>query len=429
VIGAKYLLEQSGEVQNAVVVDIGGTTTDIALLKEGLPYLNPIGARVGNWQTNIVAIDIRTIALGGDSQISLDEEERLKVGPKRIIPLSYLAYCYPKVNEELRRIYEDRSLSHWKNQTDFWIRVGQKTEEGLDPLSERILTEVTEKPLSLFQLVRITEQMPSEILRRVSYLERRSLVQKSGVTPTDILHITGIFQAWDRDAAERGVRLLCDHKKMGLSMLVQRLEEAMDRSMGIEILKILLSGSIHSARGLDECEFCGFFLDQSLHRGASTEGIQFKISLRDKIIGIGAPAHAFLPALAEKLGTQAVIPFYAGVANAVGAVTSAIVIKEDLFIKPFQGGFRLHCSTGIGFYDDLEEATEESKKRLRETVYQKAKRAGAEEIEVLIDEKESWATTQGGDSIFIEKTITARAMGNPKMYADSPAPKGSPNRF
>ena len=421
VIGAKYLLEQSGEVQNAVVVDIGGTTTDIALLKEGLPYLNPNGARVGNWQTNVIAIDIRTIALGGDSQISLDEEERLKVGPKRIIPLAYLGYCYPKVNEELRRIYEDRSLSHWKNQTDFWIRVGQKTEEGLDPLSERILTEVTEKPLSLFQLVRITEQMPSEILRRISYLERRSLVQKSGVTPTDILHITGIFQAWDRDAAERGVRLLCDHKKMGLSMLVQRLEEAMDRSMGIEILKILLSGSIHSARELDECEFCSFFLDQSLHRGASTEGIQFKINLRDKIIGIGAPAHAFLPALAEKLGTQAVIPFYAGVANAVGAVTSAIVIKEDLFIKPFQGGFRLHCSTGIGFYDDLEEATEESKKRLRETVYQKAKRAGAEEIEVLIDEKESWATTQGGDSIFIEKTITARAMGNPKMYADPSA--------
>ncbi len=70
VIGAKYLLEQSGEVQNAVIVDIGGTTTDIALLKEGLPRLNPNGARVGNWQTNVIAIDIRTIALGGDSQIT-----------------------------------------------------------------------------------------------------------------------------------------------------------------------------------------------------------------------------------------------------------------------------------------------------------------------------------------------------------------------
>ena len=422
VIGAKYLLEQSGEVQNAVAVDIGGTTTDIALLKEGLPQLNPQGARVGAWQTNVVAIDIRTIALGGDSQISLDEEGKVRVGPKRIIPLSYLGYCYPKINEELKRSYEDRSLSQRDNQTDFWVRVGQRTEEGLDLLSERILGEVAERPLSLFQLVQSTGQMPSEVLRRISYLERRSLVQRGGVTPTDLLHVTGIFQAWDRDAAERGVRILCNQSKISVPTLVQKLEEAIDRSMGIEILELLLSGSLRSLKGLGECEFCSLFLDQSLKRESSAEGVQFKISLRDKIIGIGAPAHAFLPALAEKLGTQAVIPFYAGVANAVGAVTSAIVIKEELFIKPFQGGFRLHSSTGVAYFDDLGEATGEGKRRLSEMAYQKAKRAGAEEVEVAIEEKENWGTTKGGDAIFIEKVITVRAMGNPKIYSDGPGP-------
>lgn len=423
VIGAKYLLEQSGEVQHAVIVDIGGTTTDIALLKEGLPRLNPNGARVGNWQTNVVAIDIRTIALGGDSEITLDDEGILRVGPKRIIPLSYLGYCFPKINEELKRIYGDRSLSHWRNQTDFWIRIGHRAEEGLDSLTEKVLRELTEKPLSLFQLVRATEQMPSEILRRISYLERRSLIQKSGITPTDILHITGMFQAWDRDAADRGVRILCDRSKMSLATLVQGLEETMDRSMGIQILELILSGSVHSVRGLDECEFCSLFLDQSFSKGAFIDGVQFRVNLRDKIIGIGAPAHAFLPSVAEKLGTQAVIPFYAGVANAVGAITSAIVIKEELFIKPFQGGFRLHSSSGIAFFGDLGEATEEGKRRLREMAYQNAKKAGADEVEVLIDEKESWATARGGDSIFIEKTITARAMGNPRMYSEGPLSK------
>ena len=417
VIGAKYLLEQSGEVQNAIVVDIGGTTTDIALLKEGLPHLNPRGARIGTWQTHVIAIDIRTIALGGDSEIRLDEEGKLRVGPKRIIPISYLGYCHPGINEELRRLDEDKSVSPRINQPDFWIRVGKRTEEGLDPLSERILSELTETPVSLFQLVRVTGQMPSEILRRISYLERRTLIQRGGITPTDLLHITGIFQAWDRDAAERGVRILCGQSMLSLPALVQRLEEAMDRSMGIQILELLLSGSIQSLRGIDECEFCSLFLEQSFRKGSSVEGVQFKVSLRDKIIGIGAPAHAFLPALAEKLGTQAVIPFYAGVANAVGAVTSAIVIKEELFIKPFQEGFRLHSSTGVAFFDDLGEATEEGKRTLRERAYQRAKRAGADEVEVIMDEKESWATSRGGDPIFIEKTITARAMGNPKMYS------------
>jgi N-methylhydantoinase A/oxoprolinase/acetone carboxylase beta subunit len=424
VIGAKYLLEQSGEVQNAVVVDIGGTTTDIALLKEGLPHLNPNGARVGNWQTNVVAINIRTIALGGDSEVRIDEEGNVRVGPRRIIPLAYLGYCYPRIGEELKRIYEDRAISHWRNQAYFWIRIGQRTEAGLDSLSERILAEVTEKPLSLFELNLATGQMPTEILRRLTYLERRSLVQKSGVTPTDFLHITGIFQAWDRDAAEWGVRLLCEHSRVEIPTLVQRLEEAMDRSMGIEILELLLSGSIQSLKGLDDCEYCSLFLHHFFRRGASGEGVQFKANLRDKIIGIGAPAHAFLPALAEKFGTQAVIPFYAGVANAVGAVTSAIVIKEELFIKPFQAGYRIHSSSGIAFFDDLGEASVEGRRRLRETAYQKAKRAGAEEVEVVIDEKESWATARGGDSVFIEKIVTARAMGNPKMYLDQPLAKG-----
>ncbi len=423
VIGAKYLLEQSGEVQHAVIVDIGGTTTDIALLKGGLPCLNPGGARVGNWQTNVIAIDIRTIALGGDSQVTVNEEGTVKVGPKRIIPLSYLGYCYPKINEELKRIQEDRSLPPWINQTDFWVRIGQRTEEGLDPLAERILSEVAEKPLSLFQLARITDQMPSEILRRISYLERRSLIQKAGITPTDLLHITGIFQAWDRDAAERGVHILCERSKMSLPAIIQRLEEAMDRSMGIQILELILSGSNHSFKGLDECEFCNLFLDQSFRRERSVEEVQFKVNLRDKIIGIGAPAHALLPSVAEKLGTQAVIPFYAGVANAIGAVTSAIVIKEELCIKPFQEGFRIHSSSGIAFFGDLGEATEEGKRGLREAAYQKAKKAGADAVEILVEEKESWATAKGGDSVFIEKTITARAMGNPKMYFEGIPPK------
>lgn len=428
VIGAKYLLERSGETQNAVIVDIGGTTTDIALLRDGLPRLNPKGARVGNWQTNVIAIDIRTIALGGDSQITFDDKGNLRVGPKRVIPLSYLGYCYPRIHEELERIHEDRSLPSWENNVEFWIRVGRRTENGLDPLAEEILSAVADKPLSLFQLFRKTGRSPAEVQRRVSCLESRSLIQKSGLTPTDILHIRGIFQAWDREAAERGALIICDRSKIGVSTLVQKLEETMDRSMGLQILELILSDSTDSKR-LDECKFCSFFLDQSFRRGTLLEQVQFKLNLRDKIVGIGAPAHAFLPSVAEKLGTQAVIPFYAGVANAVGAITSAIIIKEELLIKPFERGFRLYPSSRMAFYNDLGEATWEGKKRLREITLQKAKEAGAEEVEVFLDERESWATTPTGDSVFIEKVIIAQGTGNPKMYSDSLSPTSRKNNI
>jgi hypothetical protein len=108
VIGAKYLLELSGETQNAVIVDIGGTTTDIAQLEGGAPKLDPEGAKVGDWKTNVVAIDIRTIGLGGDSQISVDTGEPSKWREESSPFLSGLHSS--KVNDELMRLPKSRGV-------------------------------------------------------------------------------------------------------------------------------------------------------------------------------------------------------------------------------------------------------------------------------------------------------------------------------
>jgi len=120
------------------------------------------------------------------------------------------------------------------------------------------------------------------------------------------------------------------------------------------------------------------------------------VSVKDRIIGIGAPAHAFLPSVAERLGTQAIIPFYAGVANAIGAITSAILVQEEILIKPFQVGFRLHSSVGMTFFAELAEATEQGKKLLHDVTLRKAKTAGASDVEVVMDEKEIWVTLETG---------------------------------
>jgi N-methylhydantoinase A/oxoprolinase/acetone carboxylase beta subunit len=424
VIGAKYFLERSGGDQDAVVVDIGGTTTDIALLKGGIPRLNPNGARVGHWQTNVMAIDIRTIGLGGDSQIFFDMDGSLRVGPKRIIPLSYLGYCYPEINEELTRMAEDLGFLPHANYTLFWLSIGREIEDRLSPLAQQVLSQITERPLSLFQLAEVNGHPPSEILKEISTLEKRGLVLQSGVTPTDILHITGTFQDWNRESAERGVKILCKRHNIELPTLIQKLRGVMDRSIGFQILELVLSEYKHSKTELDGCGFCNLFLDQCFRPDAKIEEVEFKLNLKDKIIGIGAPAHAFLLPVAEKLGTKTIVPSYAGVANAVGAITSAIVIRDEAFIKPFQGGFHLHSSQGMTFFSQLEQATDYGRRLLYEITFRKAKEAGAGEVEVWVDEKEHWATSKGGDSVFIEKMITARAMGNPKFFSNGPPKSG-----
>ncbi|MBW1712020.1 MAG: hydantoinase/oxoprolinase family protein, partial [Deltaproteobacteria bacterium] len=75
ILGAKYL---SG-LDEALIVDMGGTTTDMAVLSGGGVALEAKGARVGDWETHVEAAKVRTIGLGGDSFISVNASRQLAV--------------------------------------------------------------------------------------------------------------------------------------------------------------------------------------------------------------------------------------------------------------------------------------------------------------------------------------------------------------
>ena len=60
----------SSDKSNAVVLDIGGTTTDIALIIDGSPLYASKGASINHRYTHINAFALRSIALGGDSSLT-----------------------------------------------------------------------------------------------------------------------------------------------------------------------------------------------------------------------------------------------------------------------------------------------------------------------------------------------------------------------
>jgi N-methylhydantoinase A/oxoprolinase/acetone carboxylase beta subunit len=68
--------------EDAIILDIGGTTTDIAVLVNLTPVLNPSGITVGPYKTLIRSIESHSLALGGDSAISI-VQGRLQIGPER----------------------------------------------------------------------------------------------------------------------------------------------------------------------------------------------------------------------------------------------------------------------------------------------------------------------------------------------------------
>lgn len=73
------------EAKDAILLDIGGTTTDISILAEGVPLLEPYGVTVVGRPTLIRALNTKSVGLGGDSSVSY-KNGVFTIGPGRSGP-------------------------------------------------------------------------------------------------------------------------------------------------------------------------------------------------------------------------------------------------------------------------------------------------------------------------------------------------------
>ena len=107
--GAMYL---SG-CKNGLILDMGGTTTDIALVKNGRVKQSRQGAYVGGYRLHISAARIHTCGLGGDSRIYLDGKNHLQIGPQRACPLCRAKAVSPQaLAEEKEAAFTPTDLLH-----------------------------------------------------------------------------------------------------------------------------------------------------------------------------------------------------------------------------------------------------------------------------------------------------------------------------
>lgn len=81
-------MTQSEPTASSIIVDIGGTTTDLGLILSGTPLLSSRGAQIGPYSTLVHSLAVRSIPVGGDSVIRATEQgfalENYRLGP---------AYC------------------------------------------------------------------------------------------------------------------------------------------------------------------------------------------------------------------------------------------------------------------------------------------------------------------------------------------------
>lgn len=78
--GAAFL----SEVPNSIVIDIGGTTSDVGVLVNGFPRESAVAVDIGGVRTNFRMPDILAIGLGGGSRVRVHADGRISVGPDSV---------------------------------------------------------------------------------------------------------------------------------------------------------------------------------------------------------------------------------------------------------------------------------------------------------------------------------------------------------
>lgn len=85
---------------DSVILDIGGTTTDIAIFVEGTPMVEPSGIDIGSHPTLIRALKVKSIGIGGDSAITVMGDV-VRVGPNRLGPSMADGGTHPTLTDAL----------------------------------------------------------------------------------------------------------------------------------------------------------------------------------------------------------------------------------------------------------------------------------------------------------------------------------------
>jgi len=393
VVGALHL----ADLTSGLVVDIGGTTTDVAVIEDGRPFLASGGAVVGNHRTMVEAVDMATVGLGGDSEIVIDTrapDGPILLGPERAIPLCRLAVEYPGVH-----LFLDRQLA---------APMGLTSHGRLLVSKSQVLERLQDGPIPL------ADAAPTGLEQRAAArLQARGLVRIATMTPTDAAAVLGRLDGVDVDAAEKVTRILARQTNSSggaiaesATALAERVVELLVERSAEFALKVALTtdGVDHSdSDGLIKASLRG-------HQGAAA----ISVGLSAPITAIGAPAAAYYPQVGELVKSTAIVPNFAEVANAVGAVVGRVRVRKSATItQPSRGQYRVHLEDQPTF-GSVENARAAATELLTSAALTEADAAGAATPELTESWDARWATVNERE-IFVEGVLTIEAAGRPQV--------------
>jgi N-methylhydantoinase A/oxoprolinase/acetone carboxylase beta subunit len=409
-IGGRFL----AGLDDALVLDVGGTTTDLAFIEDGRVTVSEEGATVGDYKTAVSAADLFSIALGGDSHITL-AQKHIAVGPERVVPLAYLASQYPGVQKRLQAL----SRRAWSEASPEWLEYWFLLRE---PEDDRLLQTTREK--SLVEFLRGGPKPVPEIIQHLDVLHvgqigakellRQEIIGKAGLTPTDLLHVEGRYTPWEAEASSLALNVFSQYQFREPDEVREQVWRQTTEMTVHAIVTFLSDQTLTPPEGEvpEQIDDIGqWFFYNSLYE--THPHLETHFRLRQPIIGIGAPANFFLQDVADAFHTELVLPEHHQVANAMGAIAGSIMVVEEILVYPQLSssgldviGYHVQATDERRDFEETDEALAYARELARERALGGAVRSGADNPEVVVE-----TVSDGLDTY----RVRAKAMGSPRL--------------
>lgn len=414
ILGANELTDE----MNAVIVDMGGTTSDVAMIKNHEPIYVTNGVRVGGWKTFVKGLFIDTFGLGGDSEVILSEGT-LKLTANRVIPLCVLAKQYPYVTTKLAELVNVKKR-HTKPLYSFYV-LQKKIEKPENYSTQEIALCDALAGGPLMYEDAATALMCDIYNIHTKRLEEEGIILRAGVTPTDAMHVKGEFTGFDAEASHLGLTFLGAGIEKNKESCAEEIYRLVTVKLYCSLARILLKDRNKNWKDKELNAMEQLYLDAAnAAYDSSSQFFQPEFSMNAVLIGVGAPIHIFLPKVAQMFGTKAYLSEYSKVANALGAVIGNVTSSRTVHIRPrsetvdgdFKTGFFIEEGDEQWIFDELETA-EAAAYELAYTLacYDARSQGAVGELGVSCENKRIAPEIGYGDELFVEETVTVRVVG------------------
>ncbi|QIG52003.1 hydantoinase/oxoprolinase family protein [Nordella sp. HKS 07] len=402
-VGARWL---SG-LSDFIMSDMGGTTTDLGVLKDGRPRVTEEGAEVGGWRTMVKAIDVRTIGLGGDSEVHFEASGALTIGPQRIVPVSLIAHRFPEVLTMLDSDLADTEGGSMHGR--FVVRpfgaTGPLATADLSAREKEILDLVTDRPKPVRKVA-----VSSGAQRALAALKRKGLIQICGFTPSDAAHVLDLQDNWSRPAAEKAARLLVRFREMKMPS-PERV-----RSFCEEVWSdvVRLTGRVILDTALGQKTGGDALLDAVCSGRGGIGLARIGCSPSVPVVAVGGPVKIYYGEVGRRLSAEIVFSEFCDVANAVGAATGVVSRAVTVTLEGDGSGlFRLHGPEGTKSLTSGAQALAQGEALARQAALAAVALMGAGQAEVKVSITKSYLPDAVDDNGLLKADITAEAIGRP----------------